>query len=52
MVWKHIGMTPNERLYYNLLDRRYAIHNVFDTFGVRQRRFLELGEETWLTHTT
>jgi hypothetical protein len=51
MVQKHVGMTQNERLYYNLLDLRYAIHDVFDTFGIRQRRFLELGGETWVTRT-
>ena len=51
MDWNRARMTEQERLYMRLLELRYRITDVYDTFGFRQRRLLGLGDESWVTRT-
>lgn len=51
MGQKDTELTKQELLYMSLLDRRYRITDVYDTFGFRQRRLLGLGDKSWVTRT-
>lgn len=51
MVYRKTILNSDGILYARLLDRRHYFIDTVDTFGLRQRRMLALGDEKWVTRT-